>query len=278
MVEYVLLSNGLKMPRAILGSFNISDQKIINEMIRTALAAGVTGFDTSPSYGSEKILGKALEDSGISRKKIFLTDKIDGWQMYKGNGDIEKYVDESLCQLGTNYIDLLLIHWPLQKYLYQTWKSMEDLYMKGRVRAIGLCNVNARIYTNFLKDDIRIKPHAIQIEISPFRTANEDIKLFQDEGILVEAYSPLCRMIPEIRENAVLKKIAEAYHKSVPQIILRWHIERGIVPVFTSSKPQRIIENLEMFNFEMLREDIDKITALNIDYKIFPESYGCPGY
>lgn len=278
MVGYVLLSNGLKMPRAVLGSFNISDQKIINEMIRTALLEGVTGFDTSPSYGSEKILGKALEYSGISRKEVFLTDKIDGWQMYKGNGDIEKYVDESLHQLGTEYIDLLLIHWPLQKYLYQTWKSMENLYTKGTVHAIGLCNVNIRTYTEFMKNDIKVKPHVVQIEVSPLRTADKDIKLFQDEGILVEAYSPLCRMVPEIRENTVLKKIAETYHKSIPQIILKWHVERGIVPVFTSSKPQRIVENMEMFNFEMLREDIDKITALNIDYKIFPESYGCPGY
>lgn len=277
-MEYISLSNGVNMPKAVLGSFNISEQEIIDNMISTALSEGVNGFDTSPSYGSEIILGRALQNTGIEREKVFLTDKIDAWQMYEGNGNITKYVEKSLRDLKTDYLDLLLIHWPFRKYLLETWKSFEALYKQGLVRAIGLCNVNSRIYSEFLQSGISIEPHVVQVEISPLRTIDQDLDLFLKSGVIVEAYSPLCRMVPEVRNNAILQEIAAKYEKSIPQIILRWHLERGVIPVFTSSKPERIKENVEIFDFKMTRSDVDLITSLNADYKIFPESYGCPGY
>lgn len=277
-MEWVPLSNGVMMPKAILGSFNVSDQSTINDMVNTAILEGLTGFDTSPSYGSERILGNALRHAGVSRKHIFLTDKIDAWQMYKGNGNIEQYVDKSLEDLNTDYLDLLLIHWPFQKYLENTWKSFERLYEKGVVRSIGLCNMNIRTYIDFTRKDVRVLPHVVQIELSPLRTANEDLTMFSGAGIIVEAYSPLGRMVPEIKNNSVLLKLAKKYNKSIPQIILRWHLERNVIPVFTSTKPSRIKENVEIFSFNLESSDVDMITALNQNYKIFPESYGCPGY
>lgn len=277
-MEYISLTNGVCMPKMVLGSFNISEQEIINNMVSTALAEGVNGFDTSPSYGSEEILGKALQNAGINRKKVFISDKIDIWQMYEGKGEIRKYVEKSLKDLKTDYLDLLLIHWPFRRYLLETWKSFESLYEQKFVRSIGLCNVNSRVYSEFMQSEINIEPHVIQVEISPLRTINQDLELFFKTDVVVEAYSPLCRMVPQVKDNTILQMLAKKYDKSIAQIILRWHLERGVVPVFTSSKPERIRENVDVFNFKLEQSDIKLITSLNADYKIFPESYGCPGY
>lgn len=277
-MEYISLNNGVCMPKMVLGSFNISEQEIINNMVSTALAERVSGFDTSPSYGSEKILGKALQNARINRKEVFISDKIDVWQMYEGKGKIRKYVEKSLKDLKTDYLDLLLIHWPFRRYLLETWKSFEFLYEQKLVRSIGLCNVNSRVYSEFMQSEINIEPHVIQVEISPLRTINQDLELFFKTDVVVEAYSPLCRMVPQVKDNAILQMLAKKYDKSIPQIILRWHLERGIIPVFTSSRPDRIRENVEVFNFKLEQSDINLITSLNADYKIFPESYGCPGY
>ena len=277
-MEQVFLSNGLTMPKAILGSFNVSDQVVMDDMVEAALSEGITGFDTSPSYGSEKILGNALLHSGVPRERVFLSDKIDAWQMFKKDGCIDCYVEKSLKDLNTQYLDLLLIHWPLPQYLVRTWKSFERLYDLGVVRSIGLCNVNTRTYYDFLKQDVKIHPHVVQIELSPLRTADSDVAMFMEAGIVVEAYSPLGRMVPEIKNNTVLLELSEKYGKSVAQIILRWHLERNVIPVFTSTKASRIKENVEMFHFQLEQSDVDAITALDRNYKIFPESYGCPGY
>ena len=277
-MEKLLLSNGVMIPKAVLGSFNVSSQAVIDDMVKTAISEGITGFDTSPSYGSEKILGNALKSTGVPRAQLFLSDKVDAWQMFEGNGHIEQYVEKSLKELNTEYLDLLLIHWPFPRYLKSTWNSFEELYEQGVVRSIGLCNVNERTYREFLNNKVRILPHVVQIEISPLRTADIDLELFADAGIAVEAYSPLGRMVPEIKNNSVLKEIAEKYEKSIAQIILRWHLERNVIPVFTSTKSSRIKENVEMFNFRLEQSDVDKITSLNQNYKLFPESYGCPGY
>jgi len=277
-MEYLTLNNGIVLPKIILGSFNVNNKNIMHEMIKTAVLEGETGFDTSPSYGNEQILGDALLNAQIERQDLFISDKIDGLQMFELNGEIEKHVDASLKKLNTTYLDLLLIHWPFEKYISGTWKSMERLYKNRKVLSIGLCNVDVRTFSQFLKNDIEILPHVIQIEISPFRTANEDIRMFQNKGIVVQAYSPLCRMIKEIRESNILLEIAKKYNKSVAQVILRWHLDRNVVPVFTSSKPSRIKENLDIFDFHLETEEIQNINSLNKDYKIFPESFGCPGY
>ena len=277
-MEFFELSNGVIMPKMVLGSFNIGVQSVMNEMITAALNQGVNAFDTSPSYGSETILGTAIKAQEIKREKILLTDKVDGWQMYESDGEVEKYLDVSLKALQTDYVDLLLVHWPFKRYIAKTWACMERMYRKGKVRAIGLCNMNVRKYQEFQELGIEIKPHVIQNEISPFWTDVDSTVFFQSEGIAVQAYSPLCRMVPDIKSNMVLNSLAEKYGKSIAQMILRWDIERGIAPVFTSSKPQRISENTNIWDFAMEKEDVEMIFSLNRDYKIFPESFGCPGY
>ena len=191
---------------------------------------------------------------------------------------IEKYVDKSLKMLKCDYIDVMHIHWPFQKYLLSTYFELESLVKKGKIRSIGLCNINKRVYEEMLKDNIQIKPLVIQNEISPINTDEDNIKYFKENSILIEAYSPLARMRNNVKDSRILKELARKYEKNVPQIILKWHVQKGITPIFTSTKPERVKENLDIFDFNLTDDDIKKINALNENYKIFPISYGCPGF
>lgn len=272
----------VEMPQIMLGTFQVKDYEQMYKMVKTAIDNGCYGFDTSPSYGTEKYLGKALaqniEKVG-KREKLFISTKIDGIQMYKTNGDIEKYVYNSLQNLQLEYIDLLLIHWPFEKYIEKTWQTMEKLYETGVVKYIGICNVNIRILEKFIKKGIfnKVFPHVVQNEISPLRTCNEEINYYKNNKLMVQAYSPLARMVKPVKESEVLKELSKKYKKDIGQIILRWHIDRGIIPIFTSTKPERIQSNLDIFDFSLEKEDIKLINNMNQNYKIFLESYGCPG-
>ncbi|WP_418223332.1 aldo/keto reductase family protein [Clostridium isatidis] len=276
------LSNGMIIPSIMLGSFQVKTSKIMQDMVSAAISSNCFGFDTSPSYGTENMLGKAIHEVclnlGVKRNEIFISDKIDGWQMFKEKGEVEKYVNKSLKNLGIDYLDLLLIHWPFENYLLNTWKCLERMYKSGKVKSIGLCNVNIRILDSLIKTGIEILPHVIQNEISPLRVCEEEVSYFQNMGIVVQAYSPLCRMIEPVKESMELRELAKKYKKSIPQVILRWHIDRGIIPIFTSTKFERIKSNVDIFDFNLSDEDIKIINGLNQDYKIFPESYGCPGF
>lgn len=275
-------NNEILIPKIMLGSFKVESQQIMDRMVDTAIGAKCYGFDTSPSYGTEVMLGKALKISqdkyNIKRNQLFISNKVDGWQMAESNGDIRKYVYESLKRVETDYFDLLLIHWPFEKYLKNTWKCMEGLLKEGIVNTIGLSNMNVRTYEKFLQIFPEKEPSIIQNEISPLNVCEEDVYYFQKRGIQLEAYSPLCRMIPKIKDSRKLKEIAHKYGKSIPQLIIRWNVQRDIIPIFTSEKPERIIDNLQVFDFEISWEDMNEINAMNENYKIFPESFGCPGY
>lgn len=272
----------LDIPKIMLGTFNVNNYTQMNNMIKTALENGCYAFDTSPSYGTEEMLGRALiENKELykSREKIFISTKIDGIQMYETNGNIDEFVLESLKKLQIKYIDLLLVHWPFEKYLENTWKSMERLYEQGLVKSIGICNVNKRVMEKFKNRNIfkKYSPQVIQNEISPLRTCDEEIKYYKSNNLAVQAYSPLCRMNEEIKNSEILKSLVKKYNKNVGQIILRWHIDREIIPIFTSTKPERIKSNLDIFDFKLNNEDIELINSMNKNYKIFLESYGCPG-
>lgn len=275
-------NNEILIPKIMLGSFKVESQQIMDRMVDTAIGAKCYGFDTSPSYGTEVMLGKALKISqdkyNIKRNQLFISNKVDGWQMAESNGDIRKYVYESLKRVETDYFDLLLIHWPFEKYLKNTWKCMECLLKEGIVNTIGLSNMNVRTYEKFLQIFPEKEPSIIQNEISPLNVCEEDVYYFQKRGIQLEAYSPLCRMVPKIKDSRKLKEIAHKYGKSIPQLIIRWNVQRDIIPIFTSEKPERIIDNLQVFDFEISWEDMNEINAMNENYKIFPESFGCPGY
>lgn len=275
-------STKLNIPKIMLGTFNVPDYEQMENLVVSSLKNGCYAFDTSPSYGTEKNLGKALaENKNLynDREKIFLSTKIDAIQMYKTDGKIEKYVEESLRNLQVDYIDLLLIHWPFETYMEKTWETMEKLYKEGIVKSIGICNLNQRVLNKFMDAGIfkEVLPQVVQNEISPLRTCSEEIEYYKSKGLEIQAYSPLARMLKPVKESETLKMLAQKYNKDIGQIILRWHVDRGITPIFTSTKPSRIQSNLNIFDFSLEERDIQLINDMNQNYKIFLESYGCPG-
>lgn len=272
----------LKIPKIMVGTFKVDNNERMNNMVKASLKCGCFGFDTSPSYGTEEYLGISLQENKElykNREQLFISTKIDGMQMCTTNGRVDKFVMESLKKLKLDYIDLLLIHWPFENYMENTWNTMEKLYELGIVKSIGICNVNQRIMKKFIEQGVFKKhfPQVVQNEISPLRTCEEELNFYKNINVVVQAYSPLCRMNERIRKSEKLKLLSEKYEKDIGQIILRWHIDRDVIPIFTSTKPERIKSNLDIFDFSLEDKDIKLINSMNQDYKIFLESYGCPG-
>lgn len=269
-----------QIPNIMIGSFKIPSQNVMNDMISSAIENNCLGFDTSPSYGTEHALGVAINRALISQQKrredIFVSDKIDGIQMQKYKGRVRECVKESLMKVRCDYFDLVLIHWPFMEYLDNTWYELSNLRKEGIINYIGICNVNEK-KLNEIFSLIGENPQVIQNEISPLNY-DYDVEIFKRKGIIVEAYSPLGRMIKPIRCSEILNKIALKHNKNVGQIILKWHIQRGIIPIFTSTDNNRIKSNLQINDFKLDEEDMANIRNMDKKYKIFPYSYGCPGY
>lgn len=265
---------------AIVMSTNYMDYPLMKEVVTAGLKLGYRAFDTARDYGNEDIVGRVLEEclyeQGLRREDVFITTKIGNDQQIKGN--IAEQIDMSLKNLRTDYVDLWLMHWPYPDYYVDTWHKMEKVYKQGKVHAIGMANYRMRHFRHLLECGVEIMPHCVQYECHPLRTADDILDFCRENNIAVQAYSALCRMIPEIRENSNLKMLAHKYQKTVGQIILRWHIQRGTVPVFKSFKSKRLAENFAIWDFELTDEEILSISAMNQDYKYHLESASCPGY
>ena len=248
-------------------------------VVREAVKNNILAFDTAPSYKTESILGKTLHqvmnEFRLPRSSFFIQTKIDAWQMQRSDGEIFPYVNSVLSSMGFDYLDSLLIHWPLPEVLESTWKSFVKLQGDGVVKKIGICNVRMRHLKLFSEWDV--KPQIIQIELNPLRTCAAERLFCKDHGIELQAYSPLCKMDERIRDSSIIADIASKYNKSVGQIVLRWHIDNNIVPVFTSTKPQRIQEYAAIDDFTLTPDEIAAISSLNENYKMYLESWSCPG-
>lgn len=270
----------MKIPSIIFGTFQYQSLDELEPIIKCAYKNGIIGFDTSPSYHTEEILGisisRLINDKGINRQDLFIQDKIDGWQMEETKGQISRHVENSLQKLRCDYVDVLFIHWPFPNYLEETWKSFEKLKKQGKIKYIGLSNVRER-HTQKLIDETGIDPDIVQIERHPLRICQKDVEYFHSEGIAIEAYSPVCRMDKRLINSEILRRMATKYNKSIGQVILRWHIDTGVVPVFMTRKENRIKENVDVFDFHLTDEEIDSISSLDANYKIFVESVCCPG-
>ncbi len=261
------------------GVSSSKDYDGLKQVIRAAVESRILAFDTAPSYGTEEVLGRILKELSdemvIDRESLFIQTKIDAWQMQESDGNISKYVESAMKKLGVDYIDSLLIHWPVPEYFNTTWESFVKLRRAGAVRKIGVCNVRLRHLKQFAAFDY--VPDIIQIERNPLRTCGKEIDFCLEHGIEVQAYSPLCKMDERLRDSGILKKVSQKNGKSLGQTVLRWHIDTGVTPVFTSTKPQRVGEYAGIFDFKLSDEDICKISSLNIDYKMYLESMLCPG-
>ena len=261
------------------GASSSKDYDGLKNVVRSAMENEIFSFDTAPSYGTESVLGKIIkelsEEMGVGRERLFIQTKIDAWQMQESDGNISKYVESAMKQLCVDYIDSLLIHWPVPEYFDRTWESFVKLRRADVVRKIGVCNVRLRHLKRFAAFDY--VPDMIQIERNPLRTCENEINFCHEHGIEVQAYSPLCKMDERLRDSEILKAVSQKYDKSLGQVVLRWHIDTGVTPVFTSTKPHRVSEYAGIFDFKLSAEDICEISSLNIDYKMYLESIACPG-
>lgn len=186
------------------------------------------------------------------------------------------YVESAMKKIQVEYLDALLIHWPVPEYMDKTWNCFMDLKKNGVVRYIGICNYRMRQIENIKNDET--DPDIIQLERNPLRTCDKESNYMQQHNIIAQSYSPLCKMHPDIAKSIQLEEIAKRYNKNIGQIVLRWHIDTGFIPIFTSKKQSRIKEYSELFDFSLSREDIEIISSLNKDYKMYLEACACPGF
>lgn len=254
----VKLYNGVEMPWLGLGVHRAGSGSEVLAAIKCALQSGYRSIDTATYYQNEHSVGNAILESGIPREKIFLTTKV--WNSDQGYHTTIKVFEESLEKLRTNYLDLYLIHWPQADTTFETWKAMEELYEKGLIRAIGVCNFLIP-HLKRLIENSRIKPMVNQFEFHPELVQPELLQFCKENQIQPEAWRPI--MKGRVNELPLLQELSEKYQKSPVQIVLRWDIQKGVVTIPKSVTPERIIHNADIFDFEISAEDVARIDALN---------------
>lgn len=279
-IKPVVMSNGVSMPPAVMSTRRMNYREM-KAAVMAGLKAGFRAFDTARDYGPEEpIVGRVMKEClcelGLKREDIFLTTKIGNGQQIEAN--ISEQIDISLRHLQTDYVDLWLMHWPLPGYYLETWKKMEEVYKSGKVRSIGLANPRVRHLKAFYDARPKVPLHCVHFEMHPFRTCQDIVSFCRERSIAIQSYAPFCYMIPKVREDPVLNQIAGETGHTLGQVVLRWHYQHNYVPVFGTRKPDRAKENFGMFGFELNQGQMERIDALNQDYKFHLESVHCPGF
>lgn len=257
-MNYVTLENGVKMPQLGYGVYQVTKEEC-ERCVLDALKVGYRLFDTAQSYFNEEEVGNAIVKSGVSREEIFLTSKV--WIDHYGYEECRKSVLESLRKLKTDYIDLMLLHQPFSDY-YGAYRALEDLYDEGKIKAIGISNFYPDRMVD-LASFTRIKPMINQIEIHPYHQQVFSKEWHDKYGVQLEAWAPFGEGRKNMFELSELKEIGDKYGKNVAQVILRWHLQRGIVVIPKSTHLERMKENFNVFDFELAQEDMDVISKLD---------------
>ena len=262
----VILNNGVEMPSIGYGVFRITDAKECEKAVYEAIKAGYRLIDTASAYENEEAVGRAILRSGVPRNELFITTKL--WITDTNYEGAKQGFQHSLNRLGLDYIDLYLIHQPFNDY-YGAWRAMEELYADGKIRAIGVDNFTQERLADFIFFN-KIKPAVNLIECNAFYQRKEDLAFMNDENIQMQAWSPLAAGNGRLFDSPLLQQLSQKYNKTVPQIVLRWLTERGIVPLVKSVNPQRIQENLDIFDFILSEEDMEMIAKLDTGHSCFP--------
>ncbi|MCH6264132.1 MULTISPECIES: aldo/keto reductase [Neobacillus] len=260
------LHNGVEMPWFGLGVFKVQEGSEVIDSVKAAIKNGYRSIDTAAVYQNEEGVGQGIRESGVSREELFITSKV--WNSDQGYESALQAYETSLNKLGLDYLDLYLIHWPGKNKFKDTWKALEKLYKDGRVRAIGVSNFKVHHLEELLKD-AEIKPMVNQVEYHPHLTQKDLLAFCQKEGIQLEAWSPLKQ--GKLLNDPNLSDIARKYGKSVAQVILRWDLQSKVVTIPKSIKEQRIIENADIFDFDLSTEDMARIDSLNKDERVGPD-------
>lgn len=258
-MKQVTLNNGIKMPMLGFGVFQIADYDECVRCVKDAIEVGYRLIDTAQSYGNEEAVGQAIKECGVSREELFITTKV--WISNAGYEKAKASIEDSLRKLQLDYLDLVLIHQPLNDY-YGTYRAMQDLYQAGKIKAIGVSN----FYPDRLVDLMlfnEIVPAVNQIEVNAFHQRVEDQKVMEKYQIQMEAWAPFAEGRNGMFTNPELVDIANRYQKSVAQVILRWLIQRNIVVLAKSVKKERMMQNINVFDFELSDEDMKRISTLD---------------
>ncbi len=258
------LSNGYEIPCVGFGTWQTPDGETAVASVKKAIEAGYRHIDTAAVYGNEESVGKAIRESGVAREDLFITSKV--WNTERGYESTLKAFDVTMEKLGLDYLDLYLIHWPASSSQFdnwvelnkETWRAMVELYQAGRIRAIGVSNFLVHHLEPLM--DAEVKPMVNQIEFHPGQMQEETVRFCKENGILIEAWSPLGtgRMLT----NETLMAIAKEYDKSVAQLCVRWCLQNEVLPLPKSVTPSRIEENLNVFDFTIKDEDMETINAM----------------
>lgn len=259
-MEAIALNNGVKMPQLGFGVFQVTDWHVCEQAVLQALEIGYRSLDTASSYQNEETVGAAIRKSGVARQDIFLTSKAYIQEM--GYENTKAAFARSCEKLGTDYLDLYLIHMPFADY-YGAWRAMEELYKEGRIRAIGISNFLPDRLIDFC-ENVSVMPAVNQLEIHPFYQRREELALMAEYGIQAEGWAPFAEGMNGMFTNPVLTAIAKAHGKTVAQVILRWNIQRQIICIPKSVHRNRMEENRDIGDFVLSDEDMKRIAALDL--------------
>ncbi|MNJ36401.1 Glyoxal reductase [compost metagenome] len=264
-MQTVTLNNGVKMPIIGFGVYQVPDAEECENAVYEALMAGYRLIDTAAGYLNEEAVGRAIKRSGIPREELFITTKL--WVQDAGYESAKLAFAKSLNKLQLDYLDLYLIHQPFGDY-YGAWRAMEELYREGKIKAIGV--------SNFLPDRLmdlivhnEIVPAVNQIETHPFYQQTESAAFLKEQGVQHQSWAPFAEGRGNMFGNGVLTSIAEKHNKSVAQIVLRWLVQREVVVIPKSVRKERIVENFDIFDFELSSNDMEQISTLDTQESLF---------
>jgi diketogulonate reductase-like aldo/keto reductase len=269
--DYYILNNGVKIPCIGFGTWQTPNGEVAVSSIKEAISCGYRHIDTAAIYGNEESVGKAIRESKIKREELFVTSKL--WNTDHGYDKTLKAFEATLNRLKLDYLDLYLIHWPVpiahkndyEKLNLETWRAFEKLYKEGKIKAIGVSNFLEH-HLRPIIEEAEIKPMVNQIELHPKYPQEDIVSFCKQNNIIVEAWSPLGQ--GELFKLPLLSEVAKKYNKSVAQICIRWAVQRGTLPLPKSVHKNRIIENANVFDFEISEEDMDTIYNLGTDGRI----------
>lgn len=261
-MEYRELYNGVKIPMLGYGVFQISNYEEAKKSVLEALKTGYRLIDTAQSYMNEQAVGDAIKESGILREEIFITTKL--WiQDFSYDGAI-KATELSMKRLGVDYIDLMLLHQPIGDYI-NAWRGLERLYKEGNLRAIGMANCYPHVLAD-LCETFKIKPMLNQVEMHPFFQQQLNIDTMNEYGVVPEAWAPFNEGKRDFFHNPVLTELGRKYNKSAAQVALRWNIQRGVVVIPKTVHQERMVQNIDVFDFSLSQEDMKQIAAMDIGH------------
>ncbi|MDU3105561.1 MAG: aldo/keto reductase [Staphylococcus epidermidis] len=270
-METVQFYNGRTMPKIGLGTYRVKDSDECRESVKHAIEQGYRSIDTAMIYGNEETVGQGIKEglksTGLSREDLFITSKL--WLTDFGRQNVEEAYRQSVEKLGLDYLDLYLMHWPgtNEAVMIDSWRGMEDLYKQNQVKNIGVSNFTPEHFEALLAQ-VSIKPVINQVEFHPYLTQNKLRKYLEAQNIIMESWSPL--MNSQILHDEVINEVANEVGKTPAQVVIRWNIQHDVVVIPKSVTPHRIEENLDVWNFELSDNQMERIDQLNQDKRIGP--------